>query len=79
MQAPSFRVTTPLDGSLAENIDVLETLFPNLKENKAELTRKAFELAAQFLINQEFENLGKAQSNQDDDHEMMMAQFPGEE
>ena len=58
---------------------MLETLFPNLKENKAELTRKAFELAAQFLINQEFENLGKAQSNQDDDHEMMMAQFPGEE
>lgn len=79
MQVPSFRVTTPLDRSLAENIDVLETLYPDLNENKAELTRKAFELAAQFLINQEFANLGKAQSTEEDDHEMMMAQFPGDE
>ena len=79
MQSEQFRVTTGLDERLTENIDVLATMFPEIGSNKAELTRKAFELAAQYLINCELEKLGGSASDSTDDHEMMMAQFPGDE
>jgi hypothetical protein len=76
MSAQSFRVTTPIDQPLGDDIEVLEAAFPSLKGKPTELLKKAFELAARVTVESHLAALSQLQAdNYSDDEDVMAAQL----
>lgn len=51
-----FSTSITRDGGFEDDLDVLKTMYPSYSQN--DLTRKAFSLAAKYLIKEELEKLG---------------------
>lgn len=71
-----FRVQMPADVSFLDNFDVVQTMFPDLKDRVA-LTKKAFEVAARALIAKQLEVIAEreASDNETDRDAVMALQF----
>lgn len=77
MKSNLFRINIVIDTKLRENMEILGAVYPHFSKNKTELMRLAFDLAAKYVIEKQFEALAKAQNinASEEDRDIMLSQI----